>query len=78
MSNREDILADARRRLADQCVSYVRTHHHLIRQLNRAGLLPSPTATGLTASTDQLEAKATEIQRRHHANHESPTRQLNE
>ena len=75
MTNRQDVLADAGDRLADECVNAVHAHLRLISQLSRAGLLPSPTATSLTASTDQLEATAAEIRRRHHSAHRPPNRQ---
>jgi hypothetical protein len=65
VTNPEDVLADAWHHLADECVHAVHVHHRLINQLSRAGLLSSPTATALTANTDQLEAKAAEIRRRH-------------
>ena len=70
----EDVLADAWDRLAEECIKAARSHQHLINQLNRAGLLPSPTAIGLTASTDQLQAKAAETRRRHRASPELPKR----
>ena len=75
MTNPEDSLADVWHRLADECVKAVRANHQLINQLNRAGLLPSPTATALTASTDQLEAKAAELRRRHPPHHGAMARQ---
>jgi hypothetical protein len=64
VTDREDAVADAWRRLADECVKAVHDHHVLIDRLSRAGLLPSPAATALTASTDQLEAEAAELRRR--------------
>jgi hypothetical protein len=72
VTNREDTLADAWDRLADECVKATRAHHHLISQLSRAGLLPPATATALTASTDQLEAQSAEFRRRP-PDHGSPT-----
>jgi hypothetical protein len=75
VSQPQDALADAWHRLADECVKAVRVNHQLIDQLSRAGLLPSPTATALTASTDQLEAKAAVLRRRHPPHHGSSIRQ---
>ena len=75
MTDLQDNLADTWRRLADECVNAVRANQQLINQLSRAGLLPSPTATALTASTDQLEAKAAELRRRHPPHHGAPARQ---
>lgn len=75
MTNPEDSLADAWHRLAEECVKAVRVNHQLINQLSRAGLLPSPTATALTASTDQLEARSAELRRRQPPHHGAPVRQ---
>jgi hypothetical protein len=75
VTDREDPLAGAWHRLADECVKATRANHHLINQLSRAGLLPAPIATALTASTDQLEAKAADLRRRHPPDHEALIRQ---
>jgi phage shock protein A len=75
VTNPEDVLEDAWYRLADECLEAVRAHHHLINQLSQVGLLSSPAATALTANTDQLEAKAAEIRRRHPSDQASPVRQ---
>jgi uncharacterized membrane protein YccC len=72
MTDPEEVLAEAWRHLADACVQAVHAHHHLISQLSRVGLLPSPAATALTANTDQLEATAAQIRRQHQPNQRSP------
>lgn len=68
VSDPQDALAAAWYHLAGECAKAVSGHHHLIDQLSRAGLLPPPTATALTASTDQIEAMAAKLRRRHHTN----------
>ena len=75
MTNREDALADAWHRLADEFVKAVRVNHQLINQLSQAGLLPSPMATALTASTDQLRAEVAELRHRNPPDHGLPIRQ---
>jgi hypothetical protein len=49
--------------LVDACLTLVRAHHHLVGNLQMAGLVPDHTAVALTARRDQIDAIAADLHR---------------